>query len=443
MSIRKNTLWNLAGSGLPLIAAAMSIPYTLHNLGNESFGVLTLIWALIGYFSLFDMGVGRALTYELSKINGDTSQKNKEHEISLTLKSGLLVTVLTGVFGGLLILILSPKLAADWLKINPSMQGDSLLAFQIAAIGIVPTTITSGLRGALEGLERFQASNIIKFILGLCMFLLPALAILIHGNSLWMITLYLVLARFFVSIFAIYKLKKYLFEKIREKSKNSFTTFKERSRKLISYGVWLTISSVISPLMVVGDRFFVSAVVGAIALPLYAIPQEGLQRLLILPAALSGALMPKLSQLTPASAKHLYWETYKKLALTMFGVCLIAALLIYPAFTWWISEDFAVKTLPISLVLCFGIWLNSIAYLPYTFLHANGETKLTAIFHIIEFFIYVFLLWILTNRYGLIGAATAWTVRVGIDLALLHFMAVKLIKKSAYESQIENCNKQS
>jgi O-antigen/teichoic acid export membrane protein len=39
----------------------------------EAFGVLTLIWALIGYFSLFDMGVGRALTYELSKLRGAVS----------------------------------------------------------------------------------------------------------------------------------------------------------------------------------------------------------------------------------------------------------------------------------------------------------------------------------------------------------------------------------
>jgi O-antigen/teichoic acid export membrane protein len=68
MSLRPNTLWNLAGSGLALIAAAALIPFMLQRLGNEAFGVLTLIWALIGYFSLFDMGVGRAIADELSKL---------------------------------------------------------------------------------------------------------------------------------------------------------------------------------------------------------------------------------------------------------------------------------------------------------------------------------------------------------------------------------------
>jgi hypothetical protein len=35
---------------------------------TKAFGVLTLVWALIGYFSLFDTGVGRAIADALSKL---------------------------------------------------------------------------------------------------------------------------------------------------------------------------------------------------------------------------------------------------------------------------------------------------------------------------------------------------------------------------------------
>ena len=179
MSLRKNTLWNLAGSGLPLLAAVALIPFTLFRLGNEAFGVLTLIWALIGYFSLFDMGVGRALTYELSKLRAN----NNMTEISLTLKAGLLLTLAAGILGAVLMLILAGYLATHWLKISPALQQDAMLSFQIAAIGVIPTTITSGLRGALEGLGRFPASNLNKMVLGLCMFILPAISITLHGNQ--------------------------------------------------------------------------------------------------------------------------------------------------------------------------------------------------------------------------------------------------------------------
>ena len=57
MSLRRNILWNLAGAGLPLLAGAAFIPYLVREAGVEVFGILTLVWALIGYFSLFDFGL--------------------------------------------------------------------------------------------------------------------------------------------------------------------------------------------------------------------------------------------------------------------------------------------------------------------------------------------------------------------------------------------------
>ncbi len=427
MSLRKNTLWNLAGSGLPLIAAIALIPYILQRLGAESFGVLTLIWSLIGYFSLFDMGVGRALTYELSKLRA----VNNLAEISLTLKAGLMLTLVAGAFGAAIIFVLAPYLATSWLKISPVLKQDAMLAFQITAVGIIPTTLTSGLRGALEGLERFAGSNVSKIVLGFCMFVLPALAIMLHGNKLWVVALYLVASRIAVTILGVSQLREYLFIRVVTPPMHTLTSrsaLSTRIKPLLNYGVWITVTGIVGPMMVYGDRFFVSAAVGAALLPLYAIPQEGLQRLLMIPSALCGALLPQLSALSPKAAAGLYWRNYKRVIIVMFWICVLAALLIYPALAWWLSVDFAEKALPIALVLCVGIWLNSMAQVPYTLVHANGSPKTTAYFHLIELAIYAVLLWWLANNYGLLGAAWAWVVRVALDLVLLHFAANNVLK---------------
>ena len=423
MSLRRNTLWNLAGSGLPLIAAAGLIPFTLHRLGNEAFGVLTLIWALIGYFSLFDMGVGRALTYELSKLRA----ANNTSEISLTLKAGLVLTLAAGLLGAAVMLVLAPYLAVSWLKISPTLQQDAMLSFQIAATGVILTTMTSGLKGALEGLGRFAESNLNKIFLGFCMFILPAFSIAMHGNHLWIITLYLVLARLIVLIAGAVQLRSYIFVQ-------ATGQIKSHLKPLMNYGVWMTVTGIIGPLMVYGDRFFVSAAVGAALLPLYAIPQEGLQRLLIIPAALCGALLPQLAALSPQDAAATYQRNYKRVAVIMFGICFLAALLIYPAFTWWLSPEFAKKAMPIALTLSVGIWLNSMALVPYTLLHANGNPKLTALFHLLELVLYVLALWWLASNFGLVGAALAWVGRVALDLILLHIAANKLLRVSYEKS---------
>jgi O-antigen/teichoic acid export membrane protein len=123
LPLRRDTLWNIAGMGLPLLAAAVSIPLTLGHLGSEAFGVLTLILALTGYFGLFDMGMVRALTFQISKlrVNGE------EDRIGRTLSAGLFVTLLAGLAGGIALLLTAHPLSTQWLKISPALQEDAQL----------------------------------------------------------------------------------------------------------------------------------------------------------------------------------------------------------------------------------------------------------------------------------------------------------------------------
>lgn len=60
--LARNGVFNIIGQGVPLLAAFFAIPRLIHGLGTDRFGVLTLVWMVIGYFSLFDLGLGRALT---------------------------------------------------------------------------------------------------------------------------------------------------------------------------------------------------------------------------------------------------------------------------------------------------------------------------------------------------------------------------------------------
>ena len=50
--------WSLFGTGLPLVLGIVTIPLILDGLGMVLFGLLTLIWTAIGYFGLFDFGLG-------------------------------------------------------------------------------------------------------------------------------------------------------------------------------------------------------------------------------------------------------------------------------------------------------------------------------------------------------------------------------------------------
>ena len=415
MSIKRNALWNLAGTGVPMLAGLALIPFTLNRLGGEAFGVLTLVWGLIGYFSVFDMGVGRALTVQLSQL----AASGRVSDTGPLLRSGMLLTLVAGLLGVLLVWLLAPGLASHWLKISPDLQDDARQAFLVAAVGVLPTTLASGLRGALEGLDRFAESNLSRIVLGVWMMALPAWSVYFHGPRLEVVALYLVLGRCLVVLAMVVQLRGYLFLAGEAVARRHF-------QALWSYGFWVTVTGIVGPLMVYGDRFFVSAAVGADQLPLYAIPQDVLLRLLLIPMALTGALLPKLAAMRTTEAATAYHQTYRRVGFAMLAICALAAALAYPALSLWISAEFANSALPVVLVLCLGIWVNSLASVPYTLLHARGNPRLTALFHMAELLVYLLAMWQLSAHYGLVGAALAWVARVALDWLLLHLAVRRL-----------------
>ncbi len=56
-----NTGWNLAGQVVPLLVGIAVLPLLIGLLGLDRYGFLTLVWVLVGYASIFDFGIGRAL----------------------------------------------------------------------------------------------------------------------------------------------------------------------------------------------------------------------------------------------------------------------------------------------------------------------------------------------------------------------------------------------
>jgi O-antigen/teichoic acid export membrane protein len=415
MSIKRNAVWNLAGTGVPMLAGLALIPFTLNRLGSEAFGVLTLVWGLIGYFSVFDMGVGRALTVQLSQL----AASGRVSDTGPLLRAGMFLTLAAGLLGVALVWLLAPGLSSHWLKISPALQDDARLAFLVAAVGVLPTTLASGLRGALEGLDRFAASNLSRIVLGVWMMALPAWSVYFHGPRLEVVALYLVLGRCLVVLAMVAQLRGHLFSTGEAVARRHF-------QALWNYGFWVTVTGIVGPLMVYGDRFFVSAAVGADQLPQYAIPQDVLLRLLLIPMALTGALLPKLAAMGATEVAAAYRQTYRRVALAMLAICVLAAALAYPALLLWISAEFARSALPVVLVLCAGVWVNSLASVPYTLLHARGNPRLTALFHLAELLVYLLALWQLSSHYGLLGAALAWLARVALDWLLLHVAVRRL-----------------
>lgn len=401
---------------------AVTVPYLIKHIGLEAFGILTLVWAVIGYFSIFDFGLGRVLTMQIAGFRGS----GDHDKLPGLIRTGLFLTLVTGFVGGTLLAALSTKLGNVWLNVSPALKPAAVEGLLIASVGIPLTTLCAGLRGVLEADEEFGVINKLRLILGLANFGLPALSVYSFGSRLDLIILSLVVARLVVLIVHVYFVNR-----IHRIFHRAQILNRAEQLNLVKSGSYMTVSNIVSPLMAVSDRFIISNVLGAGMVAFYTVPFEVLFRMLMLPAAYTTALFPRLAVLNTENGLE-YECVYKKalhlVGAVMLPICLVTACGSYGFLKIWINPEFAEKSWLLASILALGIFFNSVAQVPFAALHAAGRVRATAILHVLEFIIYIPMLLVALRLFGVLGAAGVWTIRAGCDLSALYFCARNLVR---------------
>ena len=118
----RNTVWNLVGQVAPMSVGLFAIPLLIRRIGTDRFGILTIAWMVVGYFSLFDLGLGRAMTNLVAQRLGGSRQE----ELPAIVWTANGVMAVMGVVGAIALAAISPLLTHSLLKIPPSLQRRSL-----------------------------------------------------------------------------------------------------------------------------------------------------------------------------------------------------------------------------------------------------------------------------------------------------------------------------
>src|SRR4051812_31203755 len=60
VSVARHTTYNVVGALTPVVVSLVTVPLYLKTVGLDRYGILNLCWLLVGYFALFDFGMGKA-----------------------------------------------------------------------------------------------------------------------------------------------------------------------------------------------------------------------------------------------------------------------------------------------------------------------------------------------------------------------------------------------
>ena len=139
MRVAHGALLNLAGHGAPLAAALFAVPALIEALGTERFGFLALAWALVGYVSLFDLGLGRALTRVVAERLG-TPREDGLPELAQT---ALALTFALGAMAGGLVYLTASWVCERLLKLPPALVPEAVVALKVLALSLPLVTLTA------------------------------------------------------------------------------------------------------------------------------------------------------------------------------------------------------------------------------------------------------------------------------------------------------------
>jgi O-antigen/teichoic acid export membrane protein len=415
-----NTVWNVLGQACPLLIAAITIPFLVRSLGSDRFGLLTLVWALIGYFSLFDLGLSRAIT----KLVAEKLALGQHGECSGLVWPALSLMAALGIGCAVAVYVLAPWLIHSLLHLSGALGHETLRSLYPLALSIPLTTVTTGLRGILEARHEFGAINAVRVFLGIFSFAGPVLVVPFSVDLFPIVTVLLIGRIISFGVYLTFTLRA--LPELRP-----VTLHWSSLGPLIRFGGWISLSNLISPVLVYLDRFLIGSLLTITAVAFYTTPFEMVTKLWLLPAAVVGVAYPAFSAtaiVDPERVSVLFERSVKWLLVVLFPILLLVVVFGRDFLQFWLGSDFARNSTRVLQWMAAGVFLNSLAQVPYVLLQAGGRPDLPAKLHLVELALYVPAVLHMIRTHGIEGAAIVWTLRLSIEAVLLFIIVGRHVR---------------
>lgn len=415
MSVSRNTTYNIIGAALPIALALATVPVYLKLVGSDRYGVLAIAWLLLGYFGLFDLGLGRATSQRIAaQRNADPADR------AATFWTALCINGVMGGIGALIFWPVSYYLFGHFFRVDEALRPEVLAAAPLLALAVPIATSTGVLTGALQGRERFLEVNVISVISTTLFQLLPLAVAWLYGPYLPIVLLSALAARAIALLV--------LWQRCRSDLLRGHPVRPDWKlvKPLLSYGGWVMLTSIVGPMLVMSDRFLIGAILGAVVVGHYSVIFQLAERITVIPMALTNAMFPRLALLTGEEANRLAADAIRAVMTVMTPIMVGGIFILDPFLSLWVGAAIAEEVGFVGKILLIGFWVNSLALVPYARLQATGRPDLVTKVLLAELPVYIPALYFAVTSFGLVGAAVTFSIRLAVDHVLLSLVAGRI-----------------
>ncbi len=397
---------------IPIILSLATVPVYLKLVGPDRYGVLAIAWLLLGYFGLFDLGLGRATSFRIAALRDAEPRARAD-----TFWAALTVNLGMGLVGGAILWAAAAYFFSHVFKVDEHLRPEIMAGVPFLAASVPIATLTGVLTGAMQGREKFLETNTVSVISTTLFQLFPLFVAWRFGPNLVVLLCAALSARALAVMVLAYRCH------VEITRGHPPTLAPGEIPILMKYGGWVTVTSIFGPMLVIVDRFAIGAILGAGAVTLYTVPFQLAQRIAIFPSALTNALFPKMSAASVEEREVMGDQATLALVCLLSLPVLGAIFLLAPFLDLWVGAQVGAKAAPVGRILLVGFWANAFALIPYTRLQSSGRPDLVTKVLLIQIPPYILALYLGMTYLGLPGSALAFAARCIVDYALLTWAA--------------------
>jgi len=410
--LRRNLMSNAVGIVAPALAWVLVVPVLVHHLGEQGYGVYTVVISFAGILGFLELGLTSAATKYIAEVGTRNNVKKLERIVSSNL------SLYIGLGSGITILFffLAPYIAPLVLRDSGMEQQELVLVIRLVGVLFTFTLLRNALSSVPRGLQRYDIYNTIQVSYAVGLALTQGVIVLLGGR---VVTLMLGnLAVTTASLMGFTLVIRRLIPKVR------LFRIPDRGtlRVLFAFGMYMMLINVTGTLLFTVDKVIVGWALGVANVTYYAVPTQIMLKIHTGVTIFTSVLFPLASEIQSigdqATLRKIYLHGMRFVMLIHGLVTVFLVTFAWEIMAVWMGPDFAAVSAPVLVLTSSGYLFFALSIVPYHILLGTGHPREMAMLNLIAALCVILGLSLGATRLGLVGGAIGANVGMGAMVVL-------------------------
>lgn len=400
--IKAGAVLNYVIIALNTITGLLYTPFMLRCLGQNEYGLYSLVASIIAYLTILDFGFGNAIIRYTAKFRAEGKVQEQWEMFGMFVVIYSIIGLIAFICGLGLYYNVDSLFDQTMTAEDLSKARTMMLLLSVNLAFTFPFTIFSSIISAYENFVFQRLLNIIRIVLST----IVMVCLLSAGyKAIAMVVVQTVFNLSTLLINFIYARKKLRIKIIFAKFNLSFL------KEVSIYSFWIFLNAIMDRIYWSTGQFVLGAVIGPVAVAIFSVAISLQQMYMTFSTAISSVLLPKITQMVASNKSH---KEISDIFISTGRVQAIIMLLILSGFivfgssfiSLWAGEDYH-EAYYIAVIFFCALFIPLIQNVGINILQARNQMKFRSICYVVIAGFSLLLQVILAKLMGPIGCAIA------------------------------------